>query len=414
MDVNELTCGLDFGTSNSIISLTDKETRKEVFSYSESSILYFPETNDMVYYVGKEAHNKYIEEEMKGRLLKSVKTLLSQDKFLSTNIYGKRLTPDQLVTCIIHHLKKKAEEFAGAEITDVVLGRPAIFSEDLKKEDIAVKRLILAAQNAGFKNIKLQLEPIAAAFSYEQSLKHSENVLVADFGGGTSDFTIMKLSPDKIHKQDRKEDIIAHGGVYIGGDLFDSEIMWYKITPHLGRGVKYQSYDKEIEVPSILYRELRNWEKTFMLKESKLRRSMDNYYNLSGNNPRIDNLRVLIDNNYVFSLFKKIEQAKIDISNWDESAIEFIKESINIHEPFKPAEFETIIVKYTTEIELYIVNLLHSVGYKAENIDSVFITGGSSLVVPIRNILYKLFGKEKIRLGDTFNSVAFGLSLSAS
>lgn len=151
-----------------------------------------------------------------------------------------------------------------------------------------------------------------------------------------------------------------------------------------------------------------------MLKESKLRRSMDNYYNLSGNNPRIDNLRVLIDNNYVFSLFKKIEQAKIDISNWDESAIEFIKESINIHEPFKPAEFETIIVKYTTEIELYIVNLLHSVGYKAENIDSVFITGGSSLVVPIRNILYKLFGKEKIRLGDTFNSVAFGLSLSAS
>ena len=88
--------------------------------------------------------------------------------------------------------------------------------------------------------------------SYEQRLDHSENVLVADLGGGTSDFTIMNLSPDKIRKEDRKDDIIAHGGVYIGGDLFDSEIMWYKVTPHLGRGVKYQSYDKEIEIPSIL------------------------------------------------------------------------------------------------------------------------------------------------------------------
>lgn len=107
MNIKDLTCGLDFGTSNSIISLTDKATRKEVFSYSTSSILYFPDTNEMKYYVGKEAHNKYIEEEMTGRLLKSVKTLLRQDKFLSTWISGKRMTPDQLVTCIIRHLKKK-------------------------------------------------------------------------------------------------------------------------------------------------------------------------------------------------------------------------------------------------------------------------------------------------------------------
>lgn len=412
MNVNELTCGLDFGTSNSILSLTDKKTRKEVFSYSDSSILYFPETNDMVYYVGKEAHDKYIEEEMKGRLLKSVKTLLRQDKFLHTWVCGKKLTPDQLATCIIRYLKDKAEAFVGAEITDVVLGRPAIFSDDAIKENTAVNRLILAAQNAGFKNIKLQLEPIAAAFSYEQSLTHSENVLVADFGGGTSDFTIMNLSPDKIHKQNRTDDIIAHGGVYIGGDLFDSEVMWYKVTPHLGRGVKYQSYDKEVEVPNILYRELRNWEKTFLLKESKLRRSMDNYYVFSGNNPRIDNVRVLIDNNYVFSLFKKIEQAKIDLSDSQQAKIEFSKESIHIQEPFDSTEFENMIEKYTSEIEQYILNLLLSAGYSADKIDSVFITGGSSLVIPVRNILHKIFGKEKIRQGDTFNSVAYGLSLS--
>jgi len=366
----------------------------------------------MKYYVGKEAQDKYIEEEMTGRLLKSVKTLLRQDKFLSTWIFGKRMTPDQLVTCIIRHLKEKAEAFAGAEITDVILGRPAVFSEDPKQETLAVNRLTLAARNAGFRNIKLQLEPIAAALSYEQRLDHSENVLVADLGGGTSDFTIMNLSPDKIRKEDRKDDIIAHGGVYIGGDLFDSEIMWYKVTPHLGRGVKYQSYDKEIEIPSILYRELKNWERTFMLKESKLRRSMDNYYHLSGNNPKIDNVRVLIDNNYVFSLFKGIEQSKINLSTGEDTTIDFEKETIHIHEPFTPGEFATIIERHTTEIERYILKILDTAQYNAADIDSVFITGGSSLVIPVREILYRIFGKDKIRTGNTFNSVAYGLSLS--
>lgn len=412
MNMNDLTCGLDFGTSNSIISLTDKTSQKEVFSYSASSILYFPDTNEMTWYVGKEAHDKYIEEEMTGRLLKSVKTLLRQDKFLSTWIFGKRMTPDQLVTCIIGHLKEKAEAFAGSEITDVILGRPAIFSEDPKQEKLAVARLTQAARNAGFKNIKLQLEPIAAALSYEQRLDHSEKVLVADLGGGTSDFTIMSLSPDKVRKEDRKDDIIAHGGVYIGGDLFDSEIMWYKVTPHLGRGAKYQSYDKEIEVPTILYRELKNWERSFMLKESKLRHSMDSYYHLSGNNPKIDNVRVLIDNNYVFSLFKSIEQAKINLSGGGSTMIDFEKETISIHEPFAPAEFATIIERYTTEIEQYICRLLETACYTPADIDSVFITGGSSLVLPVREILYRLFGKDKIRTGNTFNSVAYGLSLS--
>lgn len=412
MNLKKYACGLDFGTSNSVLSITDTETRKEIFSCSESSILFFPPVSDWTYYVGKEAHNHYVKSEMQGRLLKSVKTLLRQDKFISTNIYGKKMTPEQLVTCIIVHLKQKAEAFLGQEITDVVLGRPAIFSEDPKQEALAVKRLMLGAQQAGFKNIRLQLEPIAAAFSYEEQLTKSENVLVADFGGGTSDFTIMRLSPDKRGQENRAEDIIAHGGVYIGGDMFDSEIMWHKITPGLGRGVTYESYGKEIEVPTSLYRELRSWERSFLLKESKLRRSMDSYYVFSGNNPRIDNVRVLIDNNLIFSLFKKIEKAKTDLSDQTETLIEFSKEAIEISESFDLSEFETIISKHTEEIEQYILNLLQSVSYGTDDIDAVFITGGSSLVVPVRNILYRIFGQDKIRTGDTFNSVAYGLSIS--
>ena len=185
----------------------------------------------------------------------------------------------------------------------MILGRPAVFSEDPKQETLAVNRLTLAARNAGFRNIKLQLEPIAAALSYEQRLDHSENVLVADLGGGTSDFTIMNLSPDKIRKEDRKDDIIAHGGVYIGGDLFRFGNHVVQSDSPSGWGVKYQSYDKEIEIPSILPR-TENWERTFMLKEANCAVRWITT-TISGNNPKIDNVRVLIDNNYVFSCSKE-------------------------------------------------------------------------------------------------------------
>lgn len=407
-----LACGLDFGTSNSVISLTDVQTRKEVFTYATGSILYFPYADLNTCYVGKEAQEKYVEDGMTGRLLKSVKSLLRQDNFLFTWIWGKKVTPDQLVTYIICHLKEKAEAFTGYPLTDVVLGRPAVFSEDPRKEKIAVDRLLLAARNAGFTKIRLQPEPIAAAFAYEQTLTKAENVLVADFGGGTSDFTIIRLSPEKARNTQREEDIIAHGGVYIGGDLFDSEIMWHKVTPHLGRGVLYQSYDKQLEVPSTLYRELRNWERSFLLKDSKARRAMDNFYVFSGNNPRIDNVRILVDNNYVYSLFKKIEQAKIELSTVPATAIRYSKQAINIDEPFRFEEFEKIIGQHTLEMETYIKRLLETSGYEASQIDSVFMTGGSSLALPVRNILCRLFGEDKLRGGDTFHSVAHGLSLS--
>lgn len=407
-------CGLDFGTSNSVITLTDPVTQQEVFTYTANSILYFPEDGNAACYVGKEAQDKYVEDRMTGRLIKSVKTLLPQDNFIFIWIAGRKVTPDQLVTYIIKHLKEKAELFTGSTITDVVLGRPAVFSEDPQKEQVAVNRLLLAARNAGFKNIKLQMEPIAAAYSYKKELKRDETVLVADFGGGTSDFTIIHLHPNHPDNTNAENKIMAHGGVYIGGDIFDSEIMWHKVTPELGRGVLYHSYDKMIEVPANLYRELRNWEKSFLLKESKSRRLMDKYYIFSGKNPKIDNVRVLVDNNYVYSLFKEIEKAKITLSTRPATNIKFSKKTIQIDKPILFEEYDSIIEKHTDQIENYILNLLHSVKYKSSDIDSVFLTGGSSLSLPVRKILIRLFGEEKLRQGDTFNSVAQGLSMEAA
>ena len=407
-----ISCGLDFGTSNSVISITNLLTNEEIFTYSLQSILYFPESDSNQCFVGKEAEERYVKEGMRGRLLKSVKTLLKQDKFLFTWIGGRRVTPDQLATYIIKALKDKAEDFLGFSINKVVLGRPAVFSEKKEEEETAVKRLLLAGRNAGFTEIHLQLEPIAAALSYEKKLTDEATVLVADFGGGTSDFTIIRLSPEKSLQKDRKEDIIAHGGLYIGGDNFDSEIMWHKVTPLLGRGVCYKSYDKMLEIPNTLFRELRNWERSFLLKESKARRQMDKFYIFSDQNPRIDNVRVLIDNNYVYSLFKEIEHSKITLSEADKAVIKFLKENIDLEEDIQFDEYEKIISKHVTDIETYVRNMMNESGFSVDMIDAIYLTGGTSLSKPIRSIFYDIFGKERVNEEDTFHSVAHGLSLN--
>ncbi len=404
-------CGLDFGTSNSAIAITDIATKKNLMLKSDSSILYFADTNDDVYSVGQAAINDYIGSEMKGRLLKSIKTLLKQKDFSHTYIFGKKFTPDQLVTLIISHFKQQAEQFLNEEINEVVLGRPVVFSEDPEKEKTAVNRLMKAAHNAGFKDVKLLYEPIAAAFSYEVTLTKSECVLVADIGGGTTDFTIMNLGPDRIKAADRKQDIIASGGVYIGGDLFDSQTMWYKLTPLLGRGVKYASYKKEVEIPSVIHWELKKWERSFLLKDSKLRRELDNFYLFSGRNKKIEDLMILIDNNLAYSLFQQIEKSKIKLSSESETLIEFKKHSIDISETMLLDEFASFIKKETEKIELYLLNLLDKTNISISDIDTVFLTGGSASVVPIIEIFERLFGPEKIRTGDNFNSIVYGLSL---
>lgn len=412
LERDNISCGLDFGTSNSVISITNLSTGEEIYTYSVQSILYFPESDTDTCYVGKNAEEKYVEDEMKGRLLKSVKTLLKQDKFLFTWINGKKVTPDMMVTYIIRELKLKAEEYLGFCIDKVVLGRPAIFSEKVEEENTAVKRLLVAAYNAGFKDVKLQLEPIAAALSYEQNLIKESVVLVADFGGGTSDFSIVRLSPERTLIKDRSRDILAHGGLYIGGDVFDSEIMWHKVTPLLGRGVEYKSYDKYIEIPNTLYRELRNWERSFLLKESKARKMMDKYYVFSGGSPKIANCMTLIDNNYVYSLFKEIEASKITLSDENHTGFHFTKPDIEICEQITFNEYEEIIGNHITKIKLYIEKMMEESGYGKECIDSVYLTGGSSLSRPIRSIFDNMFGVGNVHYGDTFHSVAYGLSLS--
>ncbi|MBC7384459.1 MAG: Hsp70 family protein [Bacteroidia bacterium] len=402
--------GIDFGTSNSVLAVLNKETGEITKTFTESSLIYFQDNEN--FYIGKQAIEQYLHNNMRGRLLKSVKTLLPQSSFTFTVIFGKKYSAEDLVCLILKLLKSQADEFTGENVTEVVLGRPVVFSEDSIKDKLAQDRLLKAARMAGFEQIHFQYEPIAAGFLYEQSLTKPELVLIGDFGGGTSDFTLMKLDKANTSKKDRKSDIIKTGGIHIGGDDMDSAIMWHKLVKYFGHGLEYKSFDKMLEMPVHIFVTLCEWDQMGFLKDGKIRKQLDSYYFWTDKNPAVLRLMNLIDHNLGFSLFQHIEKSKIELSSGNSATIAFNEREIDIVEEISLTEFEQIISKEITKTENYVLAFLEKQNVTFSQVSNVFLTGGTSSIPAVKNIFEKHFTKEKISSGDNFNSVALGLALS--
>ena len=414
----DITYGVDFGTSNSAIAIMQdgQETvlrGRSKDDKTESSILFFPKWEMGVHYVGDEAITQYIESGMDGRLIQSIKSILPDTLFNFTHIHGQRYEIDDLVALIIRHLKMKADASVNAEVTKAVFGRPAVFSENPEEDRTAEQRLRAAALKAGFTEVHFQLEPIAAAFSYELRIDRPQIVLVADLGGGTSDFTIMRLDPQKVQQRDRTADILATGGIHIGGNDFDAEIMWHKLVGYFGHGAKYETWDKWLDLPVHLFRRLCQWERIPFLKTRDTREMLRKFLHSADNKEAVARLITLIEKDLGFSLFKAIEAAKKVLSSSDSSSIDFEQLNIRIHEPLTANDFGKFIHRQTEKFENYLTAFVANSGLDEKEIDTVFITGGSSLVPALREIFVQKFGENKIRGGETFNSVASGLALSS-
>ncbi|WP_394992520.1 Hsp70 family protein [Emticicia sp.] len=425
--------GIDFGTTNSALAILDTETNNLVKLFTIPSLLFFPEQDaarqdaarqdaarptkpkeQVVPTVGNEAISLYVQNRMRGRFMKSIKKVLPNKSFIDTKIGSKSYRAEDLVALILIHLKKLADDFIGENITTAVIGRPVVFDENPEKDALAQERLSKAAQIAGFESFFFQMEPIGAAFTYERQIEKQELVLVADFGGGTSDFSLMRLNPDAIHQADRQADMLAQGGIYIGGDSFDSDIMWHKGTPHFGRGVKEEfTPGKPLDLPLSYFHNICSWERMNFLDSLRMRISINKSYNFSGKDYRVKNLQTLIEANLGYVLFKQIEKVKIDLTAIDNAILEFNEHEISIDEPISIQDFENeIIDKNVQKIENYLQEFLSQNQINNKDIDVVFMTGGTSLVRPLRNIFVKRFGENIIKSGDNFNSVAMGLAYS--
>ena len=408
--------GIDFGTTNSALSILDTTENKIVKTFNEASILFFiqPQNSTKVQtYVGQPAIEAYVDSKMNGRFMKSVKRVLPRASFIETRVYNQKYTAADLVTLILRYLKEKADDFLGQEITEIILGRPVVFDEHPDKDRLAQERLEKAAGKAGFTSVSFQMEPIAAAFAYERSLKQNETVLVADIGGGTSDFTVMTLGPEKYKLANRVTDIIAQGGIYIGGDSFDSSFMQQVLTPYFGKDLLYESSPgKMIEVPGILFDNITSWEKMNFFNVHKLLMEIDRFYIYTRKNEKLQNLRVLIEKNLGYSLFRAIEQTKIALSGADDTLFHFEKETIAIDQNITIAGYDNVIGGNINKIGNYLDSFMLKNAITPDGIDTVFITGGSAQVRALRNMMASKFGADKLRSGDFLNSVSHGLAWS--
>lgn len=415
--------GLDFGTSNSALSvnINGNVSMIDIDAFNETgatlkSVIYYDD-EERQFFSGQEAVNQYIENDAFGRYIQSIKTFLPDASFEKTEVGNKTYTLEQLIAMILRTIRLKGEKAIGREADHLVLGRPVVFSEDPACEALAQRRLLKAAELAGFKKVHFQLEPIAAALAYENTLKRGEEktVLVGDFGGGTSDFTIIRARGGQAsEKRDRSQDVLGLGGVYIGGDTFDSSIMWQKVAPYFGKNVRVKAlYDNfTLPVSSLILGKLKHWHQIPQLRHPKIEGLLKDIRHRADKPELIKNLQDLIEDNYGYLLFQAIEKTKCQLSEKERALIQFKEGGLTIADPLSRAEFDTIISPSVAKIEGCIDAVMAQANLAPEAVDTVFLTGGSSHIRMIRDLFIQRFGIEKIDHQDAFTSVAYGLGCS--
>jgi hypothetical chaperone protein len=335
-------------------------------------------------------------------------------------VFGKRFDLGDLIQIILKEIKHRGELYVGHVVDTVVLGRPVVFSSNKEEDLLAEERLRTAALRAGFTNIHFVYEPIAATLSYELALNPDEEKLVfmGDFGGGTSDFVVMRLRGGTVDPtEDRSKDILAVDGVYIGGDALDSDVMYAKVAPYFGKGATYLSATQQVlDIPSGMITTLCRRHEFASLRD---RRQLQTIKELrvaaeAGSRIALQNLESLVLNNLGHMLFQAVEQAKILLSDSEAATISFGEKEIAFEETITRTEFETIVAGRLDEIGQCSDRVLRQAGVNPLDIDLVLLTGGTSFIPCVKNVFAERFGQQKLKPIDAFTSVAHGLGLYAA
>lgn len=409
-------CGLDFGTSNSTVGWTRPGHPAALLPLEDDkltlpSVIFFHAEDPLVSY-GRAALGDYLAG-YEGRLMRSLKSLLGTSMMDdSTEVMGQAMPFRKLLAHFIGELKTRAERAAGTELTRAVLGRPVFFiDEDPKADQLAEDTLAEIARDAGFRDIEFQYEPIAAAFDYEAKISGEELVLVADIGGGTSDFSLVRLSPERAKRTDRREDILANGGVHIGGTDFDRALSLASAMPLLGLGSKLRNGK---EMPSSQYFDLASWHTINLVYTRKAwSLVMDNYRD-AAETDKLDRLIRLIKERAGHWLAIQVEAAKIALSGTDSTEVDLHRIAQELTLTVTRDDFDNAIGKLVTKTENTVREMLSTAGVDAGSVDTILFTGGSSSVPLLRQRLGELLPCVRRVEGDLFGGIGSGLALDAA
>ena|SRR5579862_5361829 len=425
IDMDAKAIGLDFGTTNSAIArvagdgsiaLANFSAGDRARSETMRSILFFaadPPENESRLSVGAAAIDRYIESSANGRLIQSLKSFLADRSFDATDIMGELYSLEDLIAPILRRLRKIAEEQFGELPPHVVVGRPVHFSSGQNDADdeLATTRLSNAIRRAGWNDIRFEFEPVAAAYHYASTIAREELILVADFGGGTSDFSIVRLRPPGASA---RHDILANDGVALAGDAFDGEIVRRLVAPELGRGSQYRTpYGQVLPMPTWFYAQMERWHFLSFLKAPTTMNKLRDLEHQSLASEKIRALIHIVEDDLGYLLFKSVEQTKLALSDADSTRFRFSDHAVAIEKPATRADFESWIARELRAIAECVERVLKAAEVLPSSIDSVFLTGGSSFVPIVRRIFARTFGAEKIRTGSEFTSIARGLALRA-
>jgi hypothetical chaperone protein len=428
--MSTLAIGLDFGTTNSSIARANGSGEIELarfphaggFTDAYRSLLYLDQVKErgvsrIKSWSGPAAIEEYLAAETKGRLVQSLKSFLTSRSLKSTDVFGRRLTIEDLIARILRDLREKAEAQFGMKVRTAVAGRPVRFVGADKEEDngFAEERLMAAFHLAGYESVTFELEPVAAAHYYESTLDHDELILIGDFGGGTSDFSLLHVGPH-IRKRGRTPaDLLGNSGVGLAGDAFDAKIVRNLVSPALGRGSLARSMKKVLPaVPNWVYAKLEHWHHLSFLRTSSVMNMLNGSKPAAFEPEKIEALVHLIKEDLGYDLHRAVQKVKCDLSENTAAQFRFADGFIEIQASVERTDFEDWIAEELGQIETCIDSLMAASGAGAEDVDMVFLTGGSSFVPAVRRIFETRFGAGRIRTGNEFTSVARGLAVKAA
>ena len=318
---------------------------------------------------------------------------------------------EELVAAFLGHLVAPHHEKVMNGKPYVVSGRPVVFAGASAREDLAVTRLKKAYALAGFDKVDLAYEPHGAAYWYARNLARDETVLVADFGGGTSDFSVLRFEREAGRLNSTS---LAHGGCGIAGDTFDYRLVDHLVAPRLGKGTLYKSFGKRLPLPAYFHAAFAQWHQLSFLKTPETFAQLHKLKAASEAPERLQALIDVIEQDLGFELYQAISLLKASLSDQDAAVFSFDAGGVKIEAQVTRAQFERWIAPDLAGIAAAMDATLARAGLAAESIDAVFLTGGTSFVPALRQLFSRRFGAERIHIGNAFQSVACGLALLAA
>ena len=392
-----LSLGVDFGTTNTVVALAAPgeaarlvrfpAPEREVTAFRSALSFYAPPEApaERTVEAGPWAIEAYAEDPLETRFIQSFKTFAAQSSFTETQILNRRYAFEDLLAAFLFKLR----DHGGADLADlprrVVVGRPVTFAGAAPDEHLALSRYEAAFARLGFSEILYVYEPVGAAFFFARQLKEDATVLVGDFGGGTSDFSIIRFT--RAGGAFRAEPL-GRSGVGVAGDAFDYRIIDHLVSPALGKGSSYRSFGKVLPIPNRYYSAFARWDQLALLRASRDMREIRKLAREAVEPEKIERLIEILDDNHGYRLYRAVSDREV-----------------------ARTEFEDWIAPELALIEGAVDEALATAGLGPEGIDRIFLTGGSSLVPAVRAVFARRFPAEKIETGAELESIASGLAL---